>query len=95
MEDESSLFSKMGLVTAHQIPLPIISIKMSGKISERKTGHLILLTSNHLLLKLSVIMNQSNSPNIRNKFIMPVFIGNVLLEKSMKGFSEHFGLKYD
>ena len=42
LEDESSLFYKMGFVATQQILLPVISMKMSRIMSERKIGSLFL-----------------------------------------------------
>ena len=50
--DKSSLFNNMGLVATQQILLPIISMKMSLVISERKIDLLIPVTSIYLIWNL-------------------------------------------
>ena len=49
--EKSSLFKNMRLVATQQILLPIISMKMSLIISERKTDLLIPLTSVYLIIQ--------------------------------------------
>ena len=48
---QKSLFSNTELVTTQQIVLPIISMKMSLIISERKIDLLILVTSVYLIMQ--------------------------------------------
>ena len=48
---ESSLFNKMVLVATQKILLPVISMKMSLILSERKIALIILLTSIHLVME--------------------------------------------
>ena len=49
--EKSSLFNNMGLDAIQQILLPIISVKMSLIISERKTDLLIPVTSIYLIMQ--------------------------------------------
>ena len=48
---ESSRFNKMVLVATQKILLPVISMKMSLILSERKIALIILLTSIHLVME--------------------------------------------
>ena len=48
---ESSLFNKMVLVATQIILLPVISMKMSLILSERKIALIILVTSIHLVME--------------------------------------------